>query len=287
MITGGSQGIGFACAQAFVAQGARVTLVARNTDTLAKARNQLISAGASADQVHTVAADLRDANAALQALDQAESVAGPVQVLVNSAGAAQRVPVDDLTPQAWHDAMQAKFFSYVHMTDPCIKRMGQRGKGNIVNIIGNGGKVAGPTHLAGGAANAALMLATTGWANAYARRGVRVNGINPGQTLTGRLQGRMQALAQQEREALLQAVAEREFMPEIERLDKVSGFIAPCTWHVQTNRGPTQFLLKGEEDIRRMSGQTWLVADGHGVQYLIRDLSRLDRHSRKLLDRFF
>jgi hypothetical protein len=90
-----------------------------------------------------------------------------------------------------------------------------------------------------------------------------------------------------EREALLQAVAEREFMPEIERLNKVSGFIAPCTWSVQTNRGPTQLWLKGEEDIRRMSSQTWLVADGHGVQYLIRDLSRLDRHSRKLLDRFF
>jgi hypothetical protein len=97
----------------------------------------------------------------------------------------------------------------------------------------------------------------------------------------------IQSAAATEREALLQAVAEREFMPEIERLYKVSGFIAPCTWHVQTNRGPTQFLLKGEEDIRRMSGQTWLVADGHGVQYLIRDLSRLDRHSRKLLDRFF
>ena len=109
LITGGSQGIGFACAQAFVAQGARVTVVARNSETLAKARDQLISEGASADQVHTVAADLRDANAALQALDQAEAKAGPVQVLVNSAGAAQRVPVDDLTPQAWHDAMQAKF----------------------------------------------------------------------------------------------------------------------------------------------------------------------------------
>ena len=97
----------------------------------------------------------------------------------------------------------------------------------------------------------------------------------------------IQASDAPEREALLQAVAEREFMPEIERLDKVSGFIAPCTWHVQTNRGPTQLWLKGEEDIRRMSSQTWLVADGHGVQYLIRDLSRLDRHSRKLLDRFF
>ena len=97
----------------------------------------------------------------------------------------------------------------------------------------------------------------------------------------------IQASDAPEREALLQAVAEREFMPEIERLDKVSGFIAPCTWHVQTNRGPTQLWLKGEEDIRRMSSQTWLVADGHGVQYLIRDLARLDRHSRKLLDRFF
>lgn len=97
----------------------------------------------------------------------------------------------------------------------------------------------------------------------------------------------IQVVAAPEREALLQAVGEREFMPEIERLDKVSGFIAPCTWSVQTNRGPTQLWLKGEEDIRRMSSQTWLVADGHGVQYLIRDLSRLDRHSRKLLDRFF
>jgi NAD(P)-dependent dehydrogenase (short-subunit alcohol dehydrogenase family) len=97
LITGGSQGIGFACAQAFVAQGARVTLVARNTETLAKARDQLMSEGASADQVHTESADMRDANAALQALDRAEAQFGPVQVLVNSAGAAQRVPVDDLT----------------------------------------------------------------------------------------------------------------------------------------------------------------------------------------------
>jgi len=54
--------------------------------------------------------------------------------------------------------------------------------------VGNGGKVASPTHLAGGAANAALMLASVGWANAYASQGVRVNAINPGLTLTDRLQ---------------------------------------------------------------------------------------------------
>ncbi|NBX54564.1 MAG: DUF1854 domain-containing protein [Betaproteobacteria bacterium] len=97
----------------------------------------------------------------------------------------------------------------------------------------------------------------------------------------------IQTIGEAQRHALLHAVGEREFMPEIERLERVSGFIAPCTWFVQTNRGPARLLLKGEEDIRRMSSQTWLVTDAHGVQYLIRDLNRLDRHSRKLLDRFF
>ena len=84
--------------------------------------------------------------------------------------------------------MDAKFFSYIHPTDVVVKRMAARGRGAIVNIIGMGGKVASPVHLPGGAANAALMLATVGLAAAYASTGVRVNGINPGQTLTDRVQ---------------------------------------------------------------------------------------------------
>jgi NAD(P)-dependent dehydrogenase (short-subunit alcohol dehydrogenase family) len=66
--------------------------------------------------------------------------------------------------------------------------MAARGRGAIVNIVGQGGKVANPVHLPGGAANAALMLATAGLAAAYAPKGVRVNAINPGATLTGRVQ---------------------------------------------------------------------------------------------------
>jgi NAD(P)-dependent dehydrogenase (short-subunit alcohol dehydrogenase family) len=66
--------------------------------------------------------------------------------------------------------------------------MGARGRGAIVNVIGNGGKVASPIHLPGGAANAALMLATAGLAAAYGPQGVRVNAVNPGLTLTDRLQ---------------------------------------------------------------------------------------------------
>ena len=81
---------------------------------------------------------------------------------------------------AWRAAMDAKFFSYIHPTDIVVKRMAARGRGAIVNIIGMGGKVASAVHLPGGAANAALMLATVGLAAAYAGNGVRVNGDQPG-----------------------------------------------------------------------------------------------------------
>ena len=81
-------------------------------------------------------------------------------------------------------------------------------------------------------------------------------------------------------------LAAREFVPEIERIIDVSGFICPSTWQVLTNRGTTELVLKGEEDIRRLSATRLLIADTHGIQFLVRDLTRLDRHSRKLLDRF-
>ncbi len=88
------------------------------------------------------------------------------------------------------------------------------------------------------------------------------------------------------RAQVLQALNEREFLPEIVQLQAVSSFATPSTWTVQTNRGTTQFMLKGEEDIRRLTGTVLLVNDAHGVQYMIRDLAAMDKHSRKLLDRF-
>jgi NAD(P)-dependent dehydrogenase (short-subunit alcohol dehydrogenase family) len=186
LITGGSKGIGLACAQGFLAEGARVSLVSRDSANLARAQQQLLSACPGA-RLHTVAADLRDASAALAALDSAETAFGPVDVLVNSAGAAKRTPAAELTPEAFADAMQAKYFTTLHMLTPCIQRMGARGQGAVVNVVGNGGKVASPIHLPGGAANAALMLVSAGLAAAYGPQGIRVNAVNPGLTLTDRM----------------------------------------------------------------------------------------------------
>ena len=184
LITGGSKGIGFACARAFGHEGARCTLVARDAGGLEQAVAALRAEGFQAEGI---SADLRDAAAAAAMVERVYAGHGEVDVLVNCAGAARRTPFDELTPQAWHDAMQAKFFAYVHVMDPVIKRMGQAGAGSIVNVVGAGGKVASPTHLPGGAATAALMLPSAGLPAAYGPRGVRVNVVNPGLTRTERL----------------------------------------------------------------------------------------------------
>src|SRR5687768_15871114 len=115
LITGGSKGIGLACARAFLGEGARVSLVSRSTDNLERGAGQLAQWLASAggndggkSRVATFAADLVDPDAAVAALDAAEKASGAVDILVNSAGAAKRTGPDDLTPKAWHDSMDAK-----------------------------------------------------------------------------------------------------------------------------------------------------------------------------------
>jgi len=89
-----------------------------------------------------------------------------------------------------------------------------------------------------------------------------------------------------ERELIAEELASREFVPEISRIITVSSFACPSTWQVVTDRGTAELVLKGEEDIRRLSQTRLLIADSHGIQFLVRDIGELDRHSRKLLDRF-
>ena len=82
LITGGSKGIGLACAQAFLAEGARVSLVSRSEANLTRARESLSAFGS--DRVQTHAADLTQAASAQAALVAAIATFGPVDVLVLS-----------------------------------------------------------------------------------------------------------------------------------------------------------------------------------------------------------
>ena len=97
---------------------------------------------------------------------------------------------------------------------------------------------------------------------------------------------RLSELDGSNRSLIEEELAGREFMPEILRIEAVSSFATPSTWTVSTSRGTTDMVLKGEEDIRRLPDNGLLIADNHGIQYLIRDRKALDRHSRKILERF-
>ena len=78
----------------------------------------------------------------------------------------------------------------------------------------------------------------------------------------------------------------RELTPVIRRIVSVSTFSTPSIWQVETDRGMTRFVLKGEEDIRRLSQGALWIADSHGIPFIVRDRRALDRRSRRLLERF-
>ncbi|MDQ2818904.1 MAG: DUF1854 domain-containing protein [Pseudomonadota bacterium] len=96
----------------------------------------------------------------------------------------------------------------------------------------------------------------------------------------------MATLAPQLRDLVQSELDGREFMPVIDAVVDVSSFATPCTWTVKTDRGDTAFILRGEEDIRRIGETALIIADNHGIQFLIRDMFKIDKNSRRILDRF-
>lgn len=90
-----------------------------------------------------------------------------------------------------------------------------------------------------------------------------------------------------EQALLRQALAAREYMPEIRRIVAVSTFATPSRWQVETDRGPTELVLKVEEDIRRLDGRRrLLITSDLGLVFHIPDATALDRQSKKFLERF-
>lgn len=193
LVTGGSKGIGFACARSLAREGARVAIAARDPGALDEAIVALRGEGL---EVHAESVDLRDAEAIETAVANVERALGPIDILVNSAGAARQVSPHSKDSGRWLIAMQDKYLPCVLVMDAVVPRMGARGAGAVVNIVGMGGKVAKATHMPGGAANAALMLVSAGFAKAWGAKGVRVNVINPGGVETQRLAEQLKVKAE-------------------------------------------------------------------------------------------
>ena len=93
-------------------------------------------------------------------------------------------------------------------------------------------------------------------------------------------------LPPEQRELLQAELTRREFVPVIRHIVSISSLAEPCEWHVETDRGPTSFVLNSDEHVRRLGTDKALILDSHGLRYLVHDARQLDLHSRKLLARY-
>ena len=188
LITGGGRGIGLACVERFLEEGCRVTVAVKTHETA--------DAVKAKHDVGVCVIDLARPGAGVSMTDSIEKQYGDIDVLVNSAGSALKVAPDAVGDENWRQAMDNKFFTYMHTLDGVLPKMMKRGRGSVVNIVGFGGRQAVSSHLPGGSANAALMLASAGLANHYAKHGIRINTVNPVAVMTDRLQQSLEVEAE-------------------------------------------------------------------------------------------
>jgi 3-oxoacyl-[acyl-carrier protein] reductase len=186
LITGGSKGIGLAIAQMLAAEGCHLHLVARQQTDLQAARDRL-QASAKVD-VHVHAMDLSARGGAASLAAQVPDI----DILVNNAGSIPRGTLEEIDEERWRQAWDLKVFGYINMSREYYRLMKARGKGVIINILGNGVEALDAGYIAGGAGNAALMAFTRALGGQSARDGLRVIGVNPGPVATERLIGLMQ-----------------------------------------------------------------------------------------------
>lgn len=179
LITGGSKGIGAACARTFLEEGCTVILAARSADALARAADGLRQLGT----VETWSGDLSRG-------DERERLfaeVGRVDVLVNNAGAIPGGGLLDLSMARWEEAWALKVMGYIHLTRLYLEDMRAAATGTIVNIIGSAGRHPRYAYVCGATGNAALMAFTEAVGGKSPDFGVRVFGINPSGTLTDRI----------------------------------------------------------------------------------------------------
>jgi NAD(P)-dependent dehydrogenase (short-subunit alcohol dehydrogenase family) len=182
LVTGGSRGLGLLIARELGQHGAKVVIVARDDDELARAKTDLLSRGI---EVTTVATDLATPAEAERVVDACLSAYGQLDVLINNAGVITVGPFDTLSKADFDEAMSIHFWAPLYMLQAALPHFRAVGGGRVVNVSSIGGKVGVP-HLAGYCAS---KFALTGFSQSVraelARENVLVTTVCPGLMRTG------------------------------------------------------------------------------------------------------
>ncbi|HKZ20205.1 MAG TPA: SDR family oxidoreductase [Acidimicrobiia bacterium] len=193
LITGGSQGIGRACAQLFAEEGCDLSIVARSPESLERAANEIKHA--TGRTVYPLTGDMSVPEDAERTTRSAIEKLGGVDVLVTCAGSSPGGLIEQLTEEQWYSSLGLKFMGYVRSMRAVLPHMRERGSGSIVLVVGNDGIKPSYWETTAGAANAAGINVASSMAEQYGPLGIRVNTVNPGPVNTGRWDGLEKAFA--------------------------------------------------------------------------------------------
>ena len=192
LVTGGSKGIGRAVAAALLAEGASVTLIARDAELLEATQAELSKFAVGSVQI--LAADMSSDAGRLTLMGDIETP----DILVNNAGAIRAGGLQDMSISDIKGDWDLKVFGYIHLCQLMQPRMAKRGLGTILNIIGMAGRVNRSAYISGSAANAALIAFTQALGAEAQTQGLRVLGLNPSLTITDRMTDMLQSKADKE-----------------------------------------------------------------------------------------
>ena len=177
LVTGSSQGIGFALARGLAAAGASIVVNGRDETKLQDAAASLEQGGAN---VACLPFDVTDHAAARSAIDGFEADQGSIDILVNNAGMQHRTPLEDFPPDAFERLLQTNIASVFHVGQACARHMIARQRGKIINIASVQTALARPGIAPYTATKGAVANLTKGMATDWAGHGLNCNAIAPG-----------------------------------------------------------------------------------------------------------
>ncbi|MEP3294984.1 MAG: SDR family oxidoreductase [Pseudoruegeria sp.] len=177
LITGSSQGIGFALARGLAGAGAEIIINGRDTEKLAKAASTLESTGIKA---HQLAFDATRHEDVKSAIDGFESAIGPIDILINNAGMQHRTALEHFPADAFEQLLQTNIASVFHVGQAVARHMIERGSGHIINIASVQTALARPGIAPYTATKGAVANLTKGMATDWAQYGLNCNAIAPG-----------------------------------------------------------------------------------------------------------
>ena len=188
LITGGSQGLGFAMAKRFAESGADVAILARRKEQLEVAKHDI--EGATKQSVWAYPCDVSRADQIAEMFVALERDFGTIDVLVNNAGSSQHGKFEELTDEAWQDDFDLKLFGAIRLARLVLPGMKQRRWGRIINILNIGARAPKPEGAPTQVARAAGLALTKILAGEYAPHNVLVNALLTGVIVTEQVKRR-------------------------------------------------------------------------------------------------